>query len=301
MRDLNLKVKEIISETFNINKENINIDFIDHSILDRNYVYKFNLNNKEYVIKISYSHEKWSNEINVLNLLIDNYFVPNILSYGDKYNLNYIIMEKFPGYNLNDKIHEFSKKKQLKILCEIGENLALIHSEGEYYYYGWNKSIEESSLIETRKKKDKRIIEKIKNLNFPEVEIVNKGIEILNSDRYNLKELTPKLTHKDFSLRNILVDNRGEITGIIDYEHSEPEDPSLDICSMFHTNILDDELYFNSFKKGYERILKFPENFLKNRRYYMVNTGLYLYGRFSDKGISAKKRGIELIKNSLNY
>ncbi len=301
MRDLNLKVKEIISETFNTNKNNVNIDFIDHSILDRNYVYTFCLNKIEYVIKISYSHEKWLNEINVLKLLNENYFVPNLENYGEKNNLNYIVMRKIPGYNLVDMINSFSEKKQLKILNEIGKNLALIHSTGKYYYYGWNKSIKESSLIETRKKKDKRIIEKINKLEFEESEVVKKGIEILNKDRSNLKDLDPMLTHKDFSLRNILIDSRGEITGIIDYEHSEPEDPSLDICSMFHTDILDDELHFNSFKNGYEKVLKFPENFLKNKRYYMVNTGLYLYGRFSDKGMGANKRGIELIKNSLNY
>ncbi len=301
MRDLNLKVKEIISEIFNTNKDNVKIDFIDHSILDRNYIYTFYLDEKEYVIKISYSYEKWFNEINVLKLLSENYFVPNILNYGEKNNLHYIVMRKIPGYNLVDKINSFSENQQLKILSEIGENLALIHRTGKYNYYGWNEGVKEASLVKTRKKKDKKIIEKISKLEFSEGEVIKRGIEILNKDRSNLKDLTPKLTHKDFSLRNILVDNKGTITGIIDYEHSEPEDPSLDICSMFHTDILDNELYFNSFKNGYEKISIFPENFLKNKRYYMVNTGLYLYGRFSDKGIEAKKRGIDLIKNSLNY
>jgi len=63
---------------------------------------------------------------------------------------------------------------------------------------------------------------------------------------------------------------------------------------------LDDELFFEAFKLGYEKIVEFPINFLLNKNYYMINTGLYLYGRFSEKGLEARDRGLDLIKNSLN-
>jgi len=300
MENLNFKIKEIISKTFEISQNNIDIKLIEHSILDRNYVFIFNVKEKEYVIKISFNKEKWINEINTLILLGNYYFSPNILDRNTYDNINYIIMDKIPGNILVENIKKFDELLQIKILEKLGENLGLIHSTGSYKYYGWEKKKSISSLIETRKLKDKNIIKRVNKFVSEENGIIEKGIEVLNKDRLDLKELKPNLTHKDFSLRNILVDNKGNITGIIDYEHSEPEDPCLDICSMFHTNILDNEINFNSFKKGYEKILKFPENFINNKRYYMINTGLYLYGRFGDKGIGARKRGIELIKNSLN-
>src|SRR6056297_1213079 len=151
MRDLNLKVKEIISKNFNINKNDLSINFIDHSILDRNYVYIFSVEKEEYVIKISYNYEKWTNEINVLKLLKDNFFVPKILNYGNNNNLKYIIMKKIPGDNLVDSISNFSENKKLSIIHEIGKNLALIHKTGKYNYYSWNEKTMETSLIETRK------------------------------------------------------------------------------------------------------------------------------------------------------
>ncbi len=300
MDNLSFKVKEIISKTFKLSPEKIYINLIEHSILDRNYVFFFNIKEKEYVIKISLNKEKWINEINTLILLENYYFSPNILDSNRYGNLNYIIMDKIQGNILVDKIKNIDGLSQMKILEKLGENLGLIHNTGSYNCYGWGTQKYMNSLIETRNIKDKNIIKRVNKFMSEENEIIKKGIEVLNNDRLKLKELKPNLTHKDFSLRNILIDDKGKITGIIDYEHSEPEDPCLDICSMFHTNILDTEINFNSFKKGYEKILNFPENFINNKRYYMINTGLYLYGRFGDKGIGARKRGTDLIKKSLN-
>src|SRR6056297_3357083 len=94
MENLNFKIKEIISKTFEISQNNIDIKLIEHSILDRNYVFIFNVKEKEYVIKISFNKEKWINEINTLILLGNYYFSPNILDSNRYGNLNYIIMDK---------------------------------------------------------------------------------------------------------------------------------------------------------------------------------------------------------------
>lgn len=298
MRDLTNKVKELISRIFQIDKEILNLNFIDHSILDRNYVYTFSIGSEDFIIKISYSREKWENEIRVLKLLKDLYFVPNILDGGIKYDLRYIIMEKFQGETLIDEIDKFSKKKQLEIIKNLGESLALIHNTGEFYFFSWEEEAKKSKLREVRDLKDKNIIRKLKNC---ENDLVKEGTKLLGKYRPKLIDTKPRLTHKDYSLRNILVTGSGQLSGILDYEHTEPEDPCLDICSMYHTDILDDELFFDTFKLGYERIVEFPINFLLNKKYYMINTGLYLYGRFSEKGIEARDRGLYLIKNSLNH
>jgi fructosamine-3-kinase len=296
MRDLTNKVKELISEIFQIDKEILNLNFIDHSILDRNYVYTFNIGLDDFIIKISYSREKWENEIRVLKLLKDLYFVPNIIDEGIKYDLRYIIMEKFQGETLIDEIDKFSKKKQLEMIEKLGESLALIHNTGEFNFFSWEEG-KKAKLREVRNYKDKNIIRKLQHC---ENELVKEGTKLLDKYRPKLIDTKPRLTHKDYSLRNILVLESGKLSGILDYEHTEPEDPCLDICSMYHTDILDDELFFEAFKLGYEKIVEFPINFLLNKNYYMINTGLYLYGRFSEKGLEARDRGLDLIKNSLN-
>src|SRR6056297_900863 len=139
MENLNFKIKEIISKTFEISQNNIDIKLIEHSILDRNYVFIFNVKEKEYVIKISFNKEKWINEINTLILLGNYYFSPNILDRNTYDNMNYIIMDKIPGNILVENIKKFDELLQIKILEKLGENLGLIHSTGSYKYYGWER------------------------------------------------------------------------------------------------------------------------------------------------------------------
>jgi aminoglycoside phosphotransferase (APT) family kinase protein len=223
--------------------------------------------------------------------------VPKIIDVGIKYDLRYIVMEKFQGETLIDEIDKFSRKKQLQIIKKLGESLALIHNTGEFNFFSWEEEPKKSKLREVRNYKDKNIIRKLQHC---EDQLVKEGIKLLDKYRPKLIDTKPRLTHKDYSFRNILILESGKLSGVLDYEHTEPEDPCLDICSMYHTDILDDELFFDTFKSGYEKIVEFPINFLHNKKYYMINTGLYLYGRFSENGLEARDRGLDLIKNSLN-
>jgi len=300
MKSIENKIKKIISKNFEISEKSLNILYIEHSILDRNHVYIFNIKNKNYIIKISFSLENWTNETKVLDILKKYSFVPQVIFKEKESEFNYVIMESIDGTAAIKKIKNFDKKTKDIFIYNLGLNLAKIHSFKEFNFYGSWEEYGEKNLIKHRKNKDINMINRIEKNSLRHNKIIKEGLNILESERNKLLNFKPKLTHKDFSLRNILADKTGKITGVLDYEHSEPEDPSLDICSIFHSDLLDEKHNFQIFKKGYEEILEFPYNFLNNKKYYLANTGIYLCGRFSSENTDIHSRGLTLIKKSIN-
>lgn len=299
MKSFESEIKKIIKNNFKASYEDIEITYIDQSVLDRNHVYRFTIDNKSYVIKISLDMEKWMNEIKVLNILKDFEFAPNVIFKNKGNSMSYIIMNNIEGISAIKHFQNLNKKDKERFIYNLGLMLAEIHNTRKYESYGsWEKT-GKNNLINLRSEKDNNIIKKIEKNYLDRDPIIRKGMRILEKERKKLLNLEPKLTHKDFSLRNTLINDKGKIMGILDYEHSIPEDPSLDICSLFHSNLLDSSNNFNIFKEGYEKIGEFPYNFIHNKKYYLVNTGLYLCGRFSTKNTDIYNRGLTLINKAI--
>ncbi len=300
MKSIKSKISKIISKNFEVYEHDFNINYIDHSILDRNQIYEFKIKKKDYIIKISFNYNNWKNELKVQEMLKNFDFTPKAVYKGSEDNYNYIIMKKINGNPSIKQINKLNKDNREKFIYNLGLVLGKIHSYKEFDFYGsWNEN-GSKSLINYRKEKDFNIVRRIRE-NSIDDKTVEKGIKILENERKNLKNSRPKLTHKDFSLRNILIDNFGKLTGVLDFEHSVPEDPSMDICSLYHSSIIDSTYDFDVFKSGYEIINKFPYNFINNKKYYLVNTGLYLCGKFYSEKCEIYSRGLKLINKGLIY
>jgi len=107
MKSIENKIKKIISKNFEISEKSLNILYIEHSILDRNHVYIFNIKNKNYIIKISFSLENWTNETKVLDILKKYSFVPQVIFKEKESEFNYVIMESIDGTAAIKKIKNF--------------------------------------------------------------------------------------------------------------------------------------------------------------------------------------------------
>ena len=130
-------------------------------------------------------------------------------------------------------------------------------------------------------------------------ELIKTGIKKLPEYRKNLKNTKSVITHRDFSFRNIMVDEDRNITGVIDFEHAIPDDPCIDICTMIQTPMFDEKEVFDSFKKRYSKVRKFPQNFIDNKRYYYLITGLYMCSKYTSRDTKDLVRGFNLIKDSI--
>jgi Ser/Thr protein kinase RdoA (MazF antagonist) len=291
------EIREFIKDRYGV-EELESIHPVEHHYQRKNNVFCLTIKDKPYVFKIFTSRYKWENELKSQKILTELTFVPQTVDKGKLDVFYYQLMNKIPGTVLSKEWGGMSKHQRLQIVHSVGESLGLIHSCQAFRHYGWWKKDEGfSDIVEYRSFKDSRIFSKIESENLSKNELISIGMEKASILRSQLKNEGSVLTHRDFCQRNLLV-NKKEVTGVIDYEHARPDDPVMDICTLFHSNILDEPSHIAEFKRGYCKMRPFPINFEKNEAYYLIITGLYLCSR-NRKRVGSMKRGQYLIKKGL--
>ncbi|MDP3387738.1 MAG: aminoglycoside phosphotransferase family protein, partial [Eubacteriales bacterium] len=268
--------------------------------LNRNQVYTFEKDNRQYIFKLSISKYKWENEIKSHLLLKELDFVPESLDYGNIGEMNFQLMDKKEGSDLFMYWNRVNYRAKKNIVRQMGISIARIHNAREYNHYGWwEESKGFTDIIAYRQFKDQIIIDRLIECGLNENKTIKAGIDMIPGLRNQLKNEMSSIVHRDFSLRNIIIKG-DKVTGIVDFEHSRPDDPVIDICTVLQTDMLDDEEMMKSFYEGYSSIRKFPVNFSENRPYYYINTGLYVCSKY-DFRKDDLNRGLFLIEKGLNY
>ncbi|HBH12361.1 MAG TPA: hypothetical protein DDX29_04450 [Clostridiales bacterium] len=268
--------------------------------LNRNRVYRFEKDNKHYIFKLSISKYKWENEIKAHRLLKELQFVPATLDYGEFDELQFQLMDRKEGRRLLIYWNKVNNKAKRNIVNQMGISIASIHNMHEYDHYGWwEKSKGFSDIIEYRQYKDQIIIDRLIGCELYENKTIMSGIENIPELRSQLKNEKSTIVHRDFSIRNIIIKGNA-VTGVVDFEHSRPDDPVIDFCTILQTDMLDDEELMKSFYDGYTSIRKFPANFSDNKAYYFIITGLYICSKF-DYRKDDLNRGLFLIEKGLDY
>jgi aminoglycoside phosphotransferase (APT) family kinase protein len=277
---------------------------LGNHLLDRNYVYAFVKDGLSTVIKLSENKENWQNEVRSHLFLHHLSFVPDMMDYGEDNDIYYIRMSRMKGNNLSKVWFEMDSQQKKEISYQSGQVLAKIHAVESFQQFGSWRFRDFLDVRSYRAHKDEIIVKRLQKCQFEDMRLIEDGLEKLPVFREKLKEVIPVLVHKDFSFRNILVD-KNEISAVVDYEHARPDDPSIDLCTMIQTPMLDDEVLLKSFKAGYETVRKFPENFCHNTSYYFVITGLYLLSRldlnkdaYGVRGRHLIKKGLEILEDS---
>lgn len=291
-------LRKFISEKYFVKAENIRP--IGNHRLGRNYVYLICKNEMELVVKVSISEKKWHNEIMSYKSLEGLEIIPEIYETGKTRDLYYIIMKKIGGTILNEVWFQKSIEEQIEISKKLGKALAEIHSWKSYKHYNSWEDRSNVDIVKDRESRDENVVRRLATCNLLDHMTIRMGIAALPEFRKNLENKKSVIAHRDYSFRNIIVNDNNEVTGVLDFEHAMPDDPSIDICTVLQTCMFDDERLFNSFVKGYTSVKPFPENFTNNKSYYYLITGLYMCSRYDFRREEEILRGMSLIKKGLN-
>ncbi|MBW9156689.1 hypothetical protein [Clostridium tagluense] len=85
------------------------------------------------------------------------------------------------------------------------------------------------------------------------------------------------LHNGDFGERNILVkkvDNKWELSALIDFEHCIPYDRDSEIIDCYYKLTDENQKFAEAFKLGYEKYMKFSNNLGKKKQLYELYRGL---------------------------
>lgn len=281
---------------------------IGHHKLGRHFVYLINdEKGRSYVLKIYGKAFRFCNELIGLNLLRNKVKCPNVLKNGDTFSdSEWMLMSKIDGVILDNIWNELSYKNKALIMEEMGEILGKIHSLYEYDYYGtWEESgtsiINHHFYLEYRKDSDKSIIRNIQKQDLPFKDLLNNSYEKLTQHYENIcSEHSPRLCHHDYSARNVMVKQEGDlwrVSGIIDFEHCYPDDLYIDFTDMYHTVFLDEPNMKEYFFKGYKKHIYIKNSTLENKMYYyLLNKGIFICSWSYSVAPEYYMQGVELLK-----
>ncbi|EOD01352.1 aminoglycoside phosphotransferase family protein [Caldisalinibacter kiritimatiensis] len=304
MKGFNEKVITIV-------KHNISDDFkiipIGHHELGRHLVYCIiDSKNNEYILKIYGKAGRWCNEITAIKKLDDVVVLPQIVNYGKLQDgTEWILSRKIPGFVLNEVWSKLRLEERERIVKEMGEYLGRIHKKSTYSYYGpWiecaSNDYRFQDYIKFRKYNDEKIFKQILTQNLPHEKLLRVAYRVLISyyEKINDKTL-PRICHRDFLGRNIIVNkfnDKWSVQGIIDFEHCQPDDPYIDLSSMYQSVFIDYPTLESSFLNGYTKYMYLSKNFGDKLKYYLINTGLHICSWTYQCAPSYYKRGIRLLK-----
>ncbi len=242
----------------------------------------FLLNNK-YVLKINTGHPKLpklKKEKEIYELLAKtNIPVPKVYAYDSSKSIidyPYMIMEKIEGNSLNDSFGSMDKKSKLEQISKMGELLAKIHSItfenfGEEFSDG--KFNGQSTYNGFMQKYVKEILQKVKESKTLEESKIKRIQNYFNENKDF--DITPKasLLHGNFNYDNLLIKG-GIIKGIVDWEWAKSMHNEEEVGIFIYRVLKEDKEFTESFRKGYEKILKLDQAF--DTRYKAYNLLYYL-------------------------
>lgn len=176
--------------------------------------------------------------------------VPEILEVGHEIiSLPYMLQQKIEG---GEAIHH---PDRLKILQKLGKYARMIHTIpttgfGKVFDWSKNKLSKKKTWVEFLEK-EFLVTEGLKFLQDNDI-LAKKKISRLNKEYEKLKKwkITPSLNHCDLRLKNVIVNEAGEIKAIIDWEDCSSNcAPYWDLSIALHDLSIDGK---QKFLEGYE-------------------------------------------------
>jgi len=219
-----------------------------------NFVFDVKTKDESYIVRIATSRTKINNFIKeqwaTHKALKAGVPVPEILEVGNEIiSLPYMLQQKIEG---TEAIHH---PDRLKILSKLGKYAKTIHSietEGFGSVFNWskNKLSKKKTWVEFLEE-ELRFQDGLKFLYDHDI-LNKKKVDHLSKEFERMKKwkIKPVLNHCDLRLKNVLVNDAGEIKAIIDWENCSSNcAPYWDLSIALHDLSIDAK---QSFLEGYE-------------------------------------------------
>ena len=264
-----------------------------------NFVFEVFTKNENFIIRIAtqrtkindFIKEQWATH-HAKNIGIP---VADILEVGNEViSLPYMLQQKVEGSEA------VNHPDRLKILCDLGKYARQIHSIptigfGKVFDWSKNKLSKKKTWAEYLEK-ELRVDDGVRFLQDHAI-LSKKKINRLQIEFEKLKKwkVTPSLNHCDLRLKNVIVNEAGEIKAIIDWEDCASHcAPYWDLSIALHDLSIDGK---QSFLEGYE--LNFEE--FNRKAYSLTLFNIINYIPVLQRLISGKdKKTLELYKLRLD-
>lgn len=264
-----------------------------------NFVFEVFTTKGNYIIRIAtsaikinnYTKEQWATQ----KAYEAGVPVPEILEVGNEIiDLPYMLQQKAEG---TEAIHH---PDRLKILSKLGKYARKIHSIptesfGSVFNWSKNKLSKKKTWLEFLEE-ELKVAEGLKFLETHEL-INKKKIKKLNSEFGKIKKwkVSPTLNHCDLRLKNVIVNEAGEIKALIDWENCSSNcAPYWDFSIALHDLSIDAK---QQFLEGYELDIEdFKKKAFSLTLFNIINYIPALQGMISKK----QKDQLELYKLRLD-
>ena len=219
-----------------------------------NFVFDVKTNDRSYIVRIATSRTKINDFIKeqwaTHKALKAGVPVPEILEVGNEIiSLPYMLQQKIEG---TEAIHH---PDRLKILSKLGKYAKTIHSietEGFGSVFNWSKNkLSKKKTWIGFLEEELRFQDGLKFLYDHDI-LNKKKVDHLSKEFERIKKwkISPVLNHCDLRLKNVLVNDAGEIKAIIDWENCSSNcAPYWDLSIALHDLSIDAK---QSFLEGYE-------------------------------------------------
>ena len=299
------QIKEIISKLLN---ENVEVIPIGNHELKRHLVYRVkNKNGVMGVIKLYYKKNRWNREVASLRFLEGSGVkAPKILKFGKlEDGTEWLFMEHKEGEVFTKVKDAMSEDNVKEIYGAMGEQLGKIHSLKTFDFFGnWDENgnsidnIKDFSVI--FRKNVNAVFKELFDQHLEEEPLQRQCAEILKG-KLNLVDdvKVAQLHNGDFGERNILVkkvDNKWELSALIDFEHCVPYDRDSEIIDCYYKLLDENQKFADAFKLGYEKYMKFSNDLEKKKELYELYSGLSICSWAKIQAPDYYREGIKILK-----
>jgi aminoglycoside phosphotransferase (APT) family kinase protein len=213
--------------------------------------YFVNLDGQEFVLRIAppkdvvfvfYERDMMLQEPGIHRLLLQKTSVPvaKILTFDDSHDVidrNFILMERLPGQPLSASFFT----DQNKVLRQVGEALAQTHqlTAEQYGYLGEHAPmLPQPNWIEAFQMMWRKLIEGVAAVGYYSDEESSRLLDLLDQHLSLFdREVPASLLHMDVWGQNILIDNNGNLTGLVDWDRALWGDPEIEFAVLDYCGI----------------------------------------------------------------
>lgn len=234
--------------------------------------YKIDTENKgSFILKIFFdNNESYKREIKLFNKLRNEIKVPEIYRLDNHEiieNREFVIYRRLDGQSLSSYIRKGNIIEE-NFVRQVANIMAIIH-KNKYDKVGFlddnlqiksfTPPLSEWYRMFMGKNAQIRLGEKIKNQIYKIVDENEDILKALDND--------PRMVHGDFQGTNILIDNEGNLSGILDWEFCMAGHPLADIGQFFRY----DEYFNNYLINAFEDEYKKQSNYILTDDWYKIS------------------------------